>query len=90
MNETTASFLPTVDPKVQWLRNSLTIIRWCFIPFIIIGTVTNVINIMVFIKTKMKSLSTGNFLLALAFADLGMIYFQVGLFFYLPMIVLKC
>ena len=67
----------TEDPSVEEFRNKINIIRWCFVPFIVIGTVTNVINIIIFSKSKMRSLSTGNFLLVLAFADLGTIYFQV-------------
>ena len=78
MNMTTESLVTTtIIPKNKWMKDSLTIIRWCFVPFIIIGTLTNIINIMVFIKPKMRSLSTGNFLLALTVADLGSIYFQV-------------
>ncbi len=69
---------PTEDPKVQWFKSSLTIVRCCFVPFIVIGTVTNIINIRVFSQAKMRSLSTGNFLLALAVADITMIYFQVS------------
>ena len=79
MNVTTeSSITTTIDPKAKWMKDSLTIIRWCFVPFIIIGTLTNIINIMIFIKPKMRSLSTGNFLLALTVADLGTIYFQVS------------
>ena len=65
------------DSSVIWFRNSIHIIRWCFLPFIIVGTVTNIINIAIFSRPKMKSSSTGNFLLALAIVDLGIIYFQV-------------
>ena len=70
---------PTEDPNAQWFKNAVNVIRWCFVPFIIIGTMTNILNIIIFSKHKMRSLSTGNFLLALAFADLGTIYFQVNI-----------
>ena len=75
MTETIATIAE--DPTVEEFRNKINIIRWCFVPFIVIGTVTNVINIIIFSQSKMRSLSTGNFLLVLAFADLGTIYFQV-------------
>ena len=68
------------DAQLQWFLNSVHIIRWCYVPFMFIGTITNVINIIIFSKPKMRSLSTGNFLLALAFADIGTIYFQVRIF----------
>ena len=61
-----------------WFINGIKIIRWCFVPLIIVGTITNIINIVVFSKQKLRSLSTGKFLLILAIADLSLIYFQVS------------
>ena len=75
MNETIAT--TTEDSSVEGFNNVIKAIRWGFVPFIIIGTVLNITIIIVFFKSKMRSLSTGNFLLALAFADLGTSFFQV-------------
>ena len=70
----------TIDTsKQEWFTNSVKIIRWCFLPVIIVGTVTNIINIAIFSKKKMRHQSTGNLLLGLAFADLGLMYFQVSI-----------
>ena len=76
-NVTIFDLTPTEDPEIEWSKNAIKTIRWCFLPLIIVGIITNIINIMVFSKTKMRSISTGNLLLMLAFADLSMVIFQV-------------
>ena len=63
--------------KEQWFKEVITIIRYCFLPIVVVGTCTNTLNIIVFSSKKMLSQSTANFLLALAMSDLGLMYFEV-------------
>ena len=58
-------------------RYSINAIRMSFLPLIVVGTVTNVLNLAVFTRPKMKSLSTTVYLLALSVADLGVMYFEL-------------
>lgn len=65
------------EAESEWLRNILFHIRMWFLPVVVIGTVMNVINFVVLNKKEMKRLSTSIYLLALAFADLGVMYFEL-------------
>ena len=65
------------DAKEEWLKEIITIIRWCFLPIVALGTCTNVLNIIVFSSRRMLNQSTVNFLLVLAISDFGFLYFEV-------------
>ena len=60
-----------------WLRGALYSIRMCFLPVILVGTITNVFNFVVLAQREMRCLSTSVFLLALAVADLGVMYLEL-------------
>ena len=66
------------DPREEWFKGIVTIIRYCFLPIIAVGTCTNVLNIIVFSSTRMLSQSTANLLLVLAVSDFGLLYFEVS------------
>lgn len=74
-----SSWAPTYteDGSDSELRYTLAYIRASFVPIIIAGTVTNVMNFVVLTKPKMRRLSTACFLLALAIADLGVLYVEL-------------
>ncbi len=61
----------------SWLRHAILYVRMCFLPIILAGTVTNVLCFVVLSKKEMKILSTSVYLLALACADLGVMYFEL-------------
>ncbi|KAK2177972.1 hypothetical protein NP493_567g02005 [Ridgeia piscesae] len=60
-----------------WLRSVLYNIRMCFVPIIVGGTITNVLNLVVLTKREMRYLSTSVYLLSLAVADFGVMYFEL-------------
>lgn len=59
------------------LRTTLKYIRMCFLPIVLAGTVTNVLNFVVLSNKQMQRLSTSVYLLALAIADVGVMYFEL-------------
>jgi len=66
------------DPEDQaWLQSTIAIIRVSFIPIVIAGTITNCLNFIVLSHHEMRTLSTAVYLLALAVADLGVMYFEL-------------
>ena len=65
------------DPREEWFKEIITIIRYCFLPIVAVGTCTNILNIIVFSSTRMLSQSTANLLLILAVSDFGLLYFEV-------------
>ena len=80
VNRTTVSPLnwtATSEDDDEWLRGVVYNIRMCFVPIIIGGTITNVLNLMVLTKREMRYLSTSVYLLSLAMADFGVMYFEL-------------
>lgn len=63
-----------------WLRRVIYYIRMCFVPVILVGTATNVMNFFVLSQKEMRCLSTSVYLLALALADLGKSFILAYLF----------
>lgn len=61
----------------EWLHKVIYCIRMLFIPIIIIGTATNVMNFSVLAQKEMRCRSTSVYLLALAVADLGIMYTEL-------------
>ncbi|ELU05116.1 hypothetical protein CAPTEDRAFT_228121 [Capitella teleta] len=61
----------------QWLHHALFNIRMCFLPIIVAGTVTNLLNFVVLSHKEMRTLSTSVYLFALAMADLGVMYIEL-------------
>ena len=49
----------------------------CFLPIVIAGTVTNLLNFVVLTQKKMKCRSTSVYLVALTIADLGVMYVEL-------------
>ena len=70
--------LTTEDPTEESFKEIINAIRWCFVPIVAVGTCTNFLNVIVFSSRRMLGLSTVNFLLTLAIADFGILYFQVS------------
>ena len=66
------------DPREEWFKEIITIIRYCFLPIVAVGTCTNILNIIVFSSARMLSQSTANLLLILAISDFGLLYFEVS------------
>ena len=60
-----------------WLQTTLAHIRGTFLPIILAGTVTNILNFVVLSHREMRSVSTAVYLLALAVADLGVMYLEL-------------
>ena len=66
------------DPSGHaWLQSTLANIRVSFLPIIVAGTITNCLNFIVLSHHEMRTLSTAVYLLALAVADLGVMYFEL-------------
>lgn len=61
----------------KWLIHVLFNVRMCFLPIIVAGTVTNLLNFVVLSHKEMRTLSTSVYLFALAVADLGVMYFEL-------------
>lgn len=59
------------------LLRILTHIRWCFLPIVVAGTITNFLNFVVLSHREMRGFSTAVYLFALAIADLGVMYFEL-------------
>ncbi len=59
------------------LRTTLFYIRVSFLPIVLAGTITNILNFVVLSRPQMRKLGTSVFLLALAIADLGVMYFEL-------------
>ena len=77
LNTTALSVMGDTD-EVRF-KEIILAIRYCFLPIIFIGTCTNILNVIVFSSRRMLGQSTANFLLVLAVADLGLLYFQVNI-----------
>lgn len=58
-----------------WLRQTIYHIRMCFLPVVLLGTVTNFMNLFVLLEKDMRTLSSSVYLLALCLADLGKQYY---------------
>ena len=78
LNTTALSVMSDTDE--EWFKEIILAIRYCFLPIIFVGTCTNILNVIVFSSRRMLDQSTANFLLILAIADLGLLYFQVKIF----------
>ena len=65
------------DPREEWFKEIITIILYCFLPIVAVGTCTNILDIIVFSSARMLSQSTANLLLILAVSDFGLLYFEV-------------
>lgn len=65
------------DGVTAWLHVTLANIRSTFLPIIVAGTVTNVLNFIVLSHHEMRAVSTSVYLFALAVADLGVMYFEL-------------
>ena len=59
----------------SWLRRAIFYVRMCFVPIVVAGTISNILCFIVLSKKEMRRLSTSVYLLALACADLGVMYF---------------
>ncbi len=59
------------------LRTTLFYIRVSFLPVVLAGTITNILNFIVLSRPQMRKLGTSVFLIALAIADLGVMYFEL-------------
>ena len=66
---------PTADHV--WLQQTLSNIRMTFLPIIVAGTITNCLNFVVLSHREMRTVSTAVYLLALAVADLGVMYLEL-------------
>ena len=62
---------------LEWLQSTLASIRLTFLPIVLSGTITNCLNFVVLSHREMRSISTAVYLLALAVADLGLMYFEL-------------
>ena len=60
-----------------WLHQTLSNIRMTFLPIIVAGTITNCLNFVVLSHREMHTVSTAVYLLALAVADLGVMYLEL-------------
>jgi len=60
-----------------WLKQTLSNIRMTFLPIIVAGTITNCLNFVVLSHREMRTVSTAVYLLALAVADLGVMYLEL-------------
>ena len=60
-----------------WLHQTLSNIRMTFLPIIVAGTITNCLNFVVLSHREMRTVSTAVYLLALAVADLGVMYLEL-------------
>ena len=67
----------SLENENNWLRRAIYYVRMCFVPIIVAGTVTNILCFVVLSKKEMRRLSTSVYLLALACADLGVMYFEL-------------
>ncbi|KAK2160663.1 hypothetical protein LSH36_128g03018 [Paralvinella palmiformis] len=59
------------------LHGILYAIRMCFLPIVLLGTVTNGFNFVILTRRDMRFLSTSVYLFALALADLGVMYVEL-------------
>jgi hypothetical protein len=76
-NATSSTTTGVNDTDHAWLQATLANIRVTFLPIIVAGTVTNCLNFVVLSHHEMRSVSTAVYLLALAVADLGVMYFEL-------------
>jgi hypothetical protein len=76
-NATSSATADLNDTDHAWLQTTLANIRVTFLPIIVAGTVTNCLNFVVLSHHEMRSVSTAVYLLALAVADLGVMYFEL-------------
>ena len=67
----------TGDQDDAWLHGILYAIRMCFLPIVLLGTVTNAFNFVILTRRDMRFLSTSVYLFALALADLGVMYAEL-------------
>ena len=65
------------DHDNAWLRDVIFNIRVCFLPIVVAGTITNMLNFMILSRKDMRQLSTSVYLLALAIADVGVMYLEL-------------
>ncbi len=77
MNDSQAVVVFLENDENNWLRRTILYVRMCFLPIIVAGTVTNTLCFVVLSKKEMKILSTSVYLLALACADLGVMYLEL-------------
>lgn len=65
------------DTSDEWFLKTIGFIRWFYLPIILIGTVANIINLVVFSRPYMRRLSTIVYLSALAIGDIINLYFEL-------------
>ena len=61
----------------DWFLNSVGLIRWFYLPVIVVGTVTNLMNMVVFCTSPMRHLTTTVYLAALAGGDIINLYAEL-------------
>lgn len=67
----------TESPDDIWLKGILFQIRMCFLPIVLGGTITNILNFVLLSRRDMRRLSTSVYLFNLALADLGVMYLEL-------------
>ena len=67
----------TPSSEYDYLITAITAIRFSFLPIVLMGTVTNILNMIVFCHSKVRNSSTSMFFSVLAFADLCYIYLDM-------------